>query len=171
MPRIAGCGGAARKQSWGYDLPISTNNFVNLTPAHRGRFLLETIVPEKDPTSYGLLTYAWVCALSCLGGATSFAAKVRTGKARWFNFTELLGELVTSAFTGILTFYLCQNANFNGLLTAALVGIAGHMGSRAIFVMERLFEQRILGQTPPIYAPRIEPRRGELQRGEPGDGP
>ncbi len=125
---------------------------------------------EKDPLSYGLLTYAWVFALSCLGGVTSFAAKVRTGKARWFNFTELLGELVTSAFAGILTFYLCQNAGFNGLLTAALVGIAGHMGSRAIFVMERFFERRILGQTPAIYPPRIEPMHGEPQRGKPGDG-
>lgn len=121
-------------------------------------------MPEKDPTSYTLITYAWVLALSCLGGATSFAAKVRTGMARWFNLTELLGELFTSAFAGVITFYLCEAAQFHGLMTAALVGIAGHMGSRAIFVMERFFEQRILGQTPPLYPPRIEP-----QHGEPGD--
>jgi len=122
-------------------------------------------MPEKDPTSYGMLTYAWVFALACLGGATSFFAKVRAGTARWFNITELLGELFTSAFAGIITFYLCESAQFHGLLTAALVGIAGHMGSRAIFVLERFFEQRILGQTtPPLPSPT--PHAGP---GTPGD--
>ena len=119
---------------------------------------------EKDPSSYGWITYGWVFALACLGGATSFAAKVRTGAARWFNLTEMLGELFTSAFAGIVTFYLCEAAQFHGLMTAALVGVAGHMGSRAIFIMERFFEQRILGQTGAMYPPREEP-----QHGEPGD--
>lgn len=118
---------------------------------------------EKDPLSYGWITYAWVFALACLGGATSFFAKVRAGTARWFNLTELLGELFTSAFAGVITFYLCEASKFPGLLTAALVGIAGHMGSRAIYVLERFFEQRILGQAAP-------PPRIESQRGEPGDG-
>lgn len=102
-------------------------------------------MPEKDPNSYQLATYLWVFALSMLGGVASFFAKVKKGFTRWFNITELIGELVTSAFAGIVTFYLCEYANFHSLLTASLVGISGHMGSRAIFVMEKFFEKRIMG--------------------------
>lgn len=122
-------------------------------------------MPEKDPASYSLITYGWVLALSILGGAASFFGKVKAGAARWFNIAELIGETFISAFAGVCTFYLCEWSGFNPLLTAVLVAIAGHMGTRAIFVLERFFEQRILGQTPAMYPQRVEP-----QHGEPGDG-
>lgn len=118
-------------------------------------------MPEKDPTSYGLITYAWVVALSILGGAASFFGKVKSGAARWFNIAELIGEMFISAFAGLVTFYLCEWSGFSPLLTAVLVAVAGHMGTRAIFVLERFFEQRILGQTPAMYPPRDEPLHGE----------
>jgi hypothetical protein len=101
-------------------------------------------MPEKDPTTYGLLTYAWVFALSAWGGAINFWRKVKTGQARAFNIMELIGELFTSAFAGVITFWLAESAGIDGLLTAALVGISGHMGSRAIAVMEQWAGQRLL---------------------------
>jgi NhaP-type Na+/H+ and K+/H+ antiporter len=97
---------------------------------------------EKDPTTYGLLTYAWVFALSAWGGFVSFWRKLKAGKARPFNIMELVGELFTSAFAGVITFWLCQAAALDGLLTAALVGISGHMGSRAIAQMENWASKR-----------------------------
>lgn len=51
---------------------------------------------------------------------------------RPFNFAEILGELATSGFVGIITFLMCDLANFPPLMNAALVGISGHMGSRAL---------------------------------------
>jgi hypothetical protein len=93
-------------------------------------------VPEKDPTSYSLLTYLWVFALSMMGGFVSFMRKLRNGHARAFNVAEFIGELVTSAFAGVITFWLCENAEISPLMTAALVGVAGHMGSRAILTIE-----------------------------------
>lgn len=93
--------------------------------------------PTKDPTTYSLLTYFWVFGLSTWGGISSFLRKRREGAVRPFNFTELVGEIVTSAFAGVLTFYLCEAADINQLWSAALVGISGHMGSRAIFNIER----------------------------------
>jgi predicted CDP-diglyceride synthetase/phosphatidate cytidylyltransferase len=98
-------------------------------------------MPEKDPTHYALLTYAWVVALSLLGGVVSFARKVREGVSRRFNVSEFIGELVTSAFAGLITFWLCEWAVVHPLLTAALVGISGHMGSRAIFKLEQFAER------------------------------
>jgi hypothetical protein len=103
------------------------------------------MTPEKDPTSFAWLTYAWVLLLSTLGGVVNFTSKIKKGIARPFNLSEFIGEVITSAFAGILTFYLCEWAGINSLLEAAFVGISGHMGSRAIFLMERWAEQRFVG--------------------------
>ena len=93
-------------------------------------------MPEKDPTNYPLLTYLWVVLMASWGGVVSFMRKRREGVVRAFNITELFGELFTSAFVGILTFLLCEWSGIPPLLTAAFVGITGHMGSRALFMFE-----------------------------------
>lgn len=102
-------------------------------------------MPEKSPETYSLLTYLWMFGISCLGGVVAFVRKVKTGHVRAWNFTEFVGELFTSAFAGIITFWLCQASNFGMLQTAGLVGIAGHMGSRAIFMLERYFASKFPG--------------------------
>lgn len=91
---------------------------------------------EKDPSNIPFITYAWVIALSVLGGAVNFIRKLQSGHARVFNLVEFIGELTTAAFTGVITFYLFTNAGFDPLITAAAVGISGHMGSRALLLME-----------------------------------
>jgi hypothetical protein len=93
-------------------------------------------MPEKDPTSYSFLTYGWVFGLAILGGVVSFMRKLQAGHARVFNLVEFLGEIVTSAFAGVITFWMCEHSNLSPLVTAALVGISGHMGSRSIFMAE-----------------------------------
>lgn len=99
-------------------------------------------MPEKDPTTYSLLTYGWVLTLASWGGVVNFLRKRKSGDARPFNVVELIGEIVTSAFAGMVTFWLCEASGIGGLITAALVGISGHMGSRAIFAFERWAEKR-----------------------------
>lgn len=102
-------------------------------------------MPEKDPSMYAAGTYAWVFALALLGGVASYTQKVKAGISR-FNLTELIGDLVTSGFVGLLTFYFCESSAIDGPLQAVFVGISGHMGSRAIFMLEqrltRIFEPR-----------------------------
>ena len=100
------------------------------------------MIPEKSPEAWSLLTWALVVGLAALGGAVSFYRKVQQGIARRWNFHELLGEIVTSAFVGIVAALLCQHANMGLTLTAALCGIAGHMGARAIFMLEKMLEAR-----------------------------
>lgn len=73
----------------------------------------------------------------------NFYRKVKIGEARAFNIPELLGELMTSAFAGMVTFWLCESAGFSQMLTAALIGISGHMGSRAIFQFEKYIEKKL----------------------------
>ena len=91
---------------------------------------------DKDPTSYSLLTYLWVFGLSSLGGVVSFLNKIKKGHARAFNIAEFVGEISASAFAGVITFWLCENSNISPLVTAAFVGVSGHMGSRAITLFE-----------------------------------
>lgn len=98
--------------------------------------------PPKDPTTYGWLTYAWVLGLSFAGGAVSFLRKVREGQSRVYNLIELFGEIFTAGFAGLLTFWLCEAANISPLLSAVFIGVAGHMGSRAIFMLEKTLEAR-----------------------------
>ncbi len=99
-------------------------------------------MPEKSPENFSLITYSWVIGLSALGGVVAFIRKIRRGHARAFNFMELVGEVATSAFTGVITFYSCEWSNFTPLATAVMVGISGHMGTRALFQLEAIFNAK-----------------------------
>lgn len=103
------------------------------------------IEPPKDPFGMELATYLWVLFISMLGGFVSFMKKVKEGTSRAFNISEFIGEIVTSAFVGMITFWLCSSAEINQFITAAMVGISGHMGSRAIFILEKWAEKKIDG--------------------------
>lgn len=107
-------------------------------------------MPEKDPSTYSMLTYAWVIALAIWGGAVSYLRKVRNGVIHRFMMMEFVGEIVTSGFVGVLTFWLCEAANISGLITAAMIGISGHMGSRAIFMIENWAQRKYIYATPPV---------------------
>ena len=94
---------------------------------------------EKIPfftTIADLLTYAWVLGLA------SFVRRVRSGEAKYSNIIELIGELVVSAFAGLVTFFLCRSAAFDEMLTAAFIAISGHMGTRIIFIFEAYLVKR-----------------------------
>jgi hypothetical protein len=99
-------------------------------------------MPEKDPLTYQALTYVWILILSCTGGAVNFLRKVKLGTARPFNLPEFLGEILTSGFAGVITFYLCEWAGMQQLLSAVLVGVSGHMGSKALMLLEHWAEAR-----------------------------
>lgn len=100
--------------------------------AENGPFLAKNLVPTL-----------WMAAVAALGGAVSFIQKVKAGKARAFNIIELIGEMLISGFVGVVTYWICQFYNVNPYLTAAGVAIAGHMGTRAIFLGEEWFEQKM----------------------------
>ncbi len=97
----------------------------------------------KDPSSYTWIAYMWVVCLSAWGGLVSYLRKVNSGALHKWSLTELVGEIVTSAFMGILTFWLCEWTNLPPLLTAAFVGVSGHMGSRGLFMLENYIKNRL----------------------------
>lgn len=96
----------------------------------------------KDPTSYGLLTYAWVVVLSAWGGTVRFIRKVKAGEMSLKQAAlTLTGEVITSAFAGVVTFYACEANGIPQLMTAVLVSVAGHMGGRALEPIEALYKR------------------------------
>ena len=97
----------------------------------------------RDPFGYPVLTYLWVLLLAVFGGVVNFTRKLREGVVRAFNLTEFIGELVTSGFAGLLTFWMCEAAGVNKMLAAVLIGVSGHMGSRAIFRLEKWAEDKV----------------------------
>lgn len=100
-------------------------------------------MPEKDPSNYPLITYLWITGLAAWGGVVGYIRKVNAGSIHRYSLTEFVGEVVTSAFAGIVTFWLCEAAGISQLITAAMVGVAGHMGSRAIYQMESWAQRRL----------------------------
>ena len=96
----------------------------------------------KEPWTFSWVAYLWVVILSIWGGVVSYVRKVQKGEVHKWSITELIGELVTSAFAGVLTFFICEWANLPPLLTAAFVGISGHMGSRGLFMLEKYLKSK-----------------------------
>jgi hypothetical protein len=112
----------------------------------------DPMMPHKDPATYTVITYLWVSVLSAWGGIASYVRKLRRGIVTRFSFVELLGELLVSGFSGLMTFYLCEAGGIDPLLTAFFVGIAGHMASRIVFIFESRVDstiRRILGSGDP----------------------
>jgi len=104
------------------------------------------MTPDKDPTTYSLITYGWVMGIAALGGFANYIRRVKAKQAQKFSIMEVLGELVVSGFTGLITFWFCEAAGIDLLYTAVTVGISGHMGGRAIVLFEDALKRRIGGK-------------------------
>lgn len=96
----------------------------------------------KDPLRYSLRDYGLILAVALLGGLVSWYAKVRRGEIPGYSVMQLIGELATSAFAGLISFWLCEWAGFPQLLTVAMVAISGHMGTAAIQQFEKFAARR-----------------------------
>ena len=86
------------------------------------------------------LQYFWFIVIGGAGGIASYISKLRRDKAKTFSIVEVLGEIFISGFVGLITAWICIDMGLSLPLTYAAVGISGHMGTRALYVVE----QRIL---------------------------
>ena len=96
------------------------------------------------PSVDALVTYLGVLVVSGWGGVVSWLQRRRSGSTRPFSLIELIGEVATASFCGLIAFWLCQEAHLSKYLTAAITGVAGHMGSRGLFLLERALARRYL---------------------------
>lgn len=93
---------------------------------------------EKVATLLGAtgLGFIWFFLIAVWGGTASYLSRIRKSKTP-FSIMELIGEWAVSAFAGIITAFVCYELQFSFYATAALAGIAGHMGGRAIALLEQ----------------------------------
>lgn len=97
-------------------------------------------LPEKTPFDYTVFQYILVMILGAIGGLVArLQAIIGTGIHCWkCALGRLAVDAITSGFCGLLAFWACESINMKPLLTAVMIGITGHMGSRAIFLIEKL---------------------------------
>lgn len=99
--------------------------------------LAQAVEPvSRDDLDLSLHTLVFIIGLSLAGGLVSWIGKVQRGVIPGWSLMHLIGELCTSAFAGFLCFLLCSAFGVPLKLSIPLVGVAGHMGTRAINAFE-----------------------------------
>lgn len=95
----------------------------------------------KDPLSVPTTTYLLVLVLSMWGGFVRIVREIKFGgKTRREIAFIFVCELMTSGFSGLMTFYACQRAGFDPMYSAIMIGIAGYMGGRALSLLEDFYK-------------------------------
>lgn len=82
-----------------------------------------------------ILAYGWMIALAMLGGLVKFIRQLnesREPKPLKVIFVRFTGEMIISAFAGIITVLICVYWKLDLPIMAALAGVAGHLGGKAI---------------------------------------
>lgn len=91
--------------------------------------MFEQIDTDKVLHSWWL-PYLGVLTISFWGGMVRFLESKEA-----FSWKNLIAQLSSSSFAGMLTFLACQYANINGPLTGVLCGICAHMGTPALIAL------------------------------------
>lgn len=94
---------------------------------------------DKGPFSYPPLTYLWVIGVASFAGVVRYLNHMET-----FSVQRFLIDVLSSAFTGLVTFWLCEWTNITGPMSAVLIAISGLLGSRAWGEFENLYRLRLL---------------------------
>jgi hypothetical protein len=85
--------------------------------------------------------------LAIWGGLVRVSREVKVGEHSWKMLVWIfVREMLTSGFTGVMTYFACQAIGIPPAYTAILVGISGWMGVRALTVFESMFKSRFKGE-------------------------
>lgn len=78
------------------------------------------------------------------GGFVNHLGRLRRGEVNLSQrFQELVIDVITSSFSGLIIGLALLSANVNPLFCFAVAGVGGHAGARLIFKLERLLFHRV----------------------------
>ncbi len=60
-----------------------------------------------------------------------------------FTFREWTYDIITSGFIGFVTYAFCKYAGFDGWLSAVMIGIASHQGTRGLLMIEDFITRKV----------------------------
>ena len=102
---------------------------------------------SPGPSDIELSTYGLVMLISFWGGLVNFLNRIKKNKSPTIDKVELLVDLfmdlVISGFSGLLVFWVCTWKGLDPLLASVITGVAGHLGTRTIFLFEEVFEKYV----------------------------
>lgn len=87
--------------------------------------------------------YIWLVILALWGGTASYISRLKQNHGMAFSLAEWIGELTISGFAGLIMAYLCTEMHMSWYLTAVATAITGHMGGRALFMIEIFIRSRL----------------------------
>lgn len=86
---------------------------------------------------------AWMFILAIWGGTVSYLTRLRQNKELTFSLAEWLGEMIISGFAGLLAAYIAMELHASWYIAAVSAGICGHMGGRALYLIELGLRRRL----------------------------
>ncbi|PXV82502.1 phage holin family protein [Nitrosomonas eutropha] len=98
---------------------------------------------DKDPTTWSIEVWTLAIVMAIVGGLASIIQKLPCERTRPFSALELIGEMITSAFVGMLVFMALEAVDMPLGVCAAGSGVGGHMATRLLFLVENVIEKRI----------------------------
>lgn len=90
----------------------------------------------------GWLTFVFAVVLAVWGGLINYLSRVR-GSLSTFSWSELVFELVMSAFAGLIIGLIAFAFSVHPYMCLALAGISGHAGARTVFFLDKFWGNKI----------------------------
>lgn len=91
-------------------------------------------MPEKDPTTWSLATWALIIIMSTIGGISRFLSVLRDGEIKSLSIVGFIADISTSGLVGIASFMIMISFDYPIALCAAAAGVGGHMATRILFI-------------------------------------
>lgn len=86
------------------------------------------------------LPYLHTIFLSVFGGTVQYFRQTKDNNKK-FRWSEFFTDILASAFAGTLTYFLCKIADLDDYHAMVLVAISGHMGVKAIDLIEHIYNK------------------------------
>jgi hypothetical protein len=91
-------------------------------------------MPEKDPTTWSIATWALIFGMSILGGISRVLAKARDSGFHSISPVGFIADLAVSGLVGVASYMVLISFDYPVALCAAAAGMSGHLATRIIFL-------------------------------------